>query len=812
MLMLLAMLQTAQAEPKDDARRHFLAGLSYAQQQNYEEALAEFLKAQDAWPHPNTLYNIAKSYADLGNIEKSLEYYRLYRSAAPDKAGDVDPVIAVLEARLSAQKQPPADLERLRQLREEEAALLQQLREAGVDVPLSSAEPLPEAAPTPEVSADPLELPTNDVFFSDAYQQEVVTASRYGQQPLDSPSTVTVLSTEDIRMSGATTIPDLLRRVAGVEVMSLSAGQVDLSIRGFNRELSNKVLVLIDGRSVYQDFMGTVVWATLPISMEEIERIEIIRGPASAIYGANAVTGVINILTRTPGEGENEVVAKVGGPDYASASASMTGRNKLLSWRIGGGYERVERWNRAAEISEDSPLVPFTNDQETAMRVLRANGRVDIPFLDRGLVSVSGGYADGFTEFYTLGALGNYGFDFQAGNARLDVGFDPVHLRVFTNHLAGDAGPWLEYVGERSLRTRLESSIVDSELEFLRQFSTGKIVHHLNLGASYRFKTIAWDYLRGDGEPIDEHHFAAFLQEDARLGKFGLVGSLRMDRHPLVPITQTLSPRGALIFRAFPRTSLRLSGGTSFRSPTFLESYLTLEQPTAADGYYVMTEGDEQLLPERILSGELGLRDESSRFHTADVAVFVNQVTNLIDLTDLTPNAGAYDPVQEGFRAGTTSFSNRPDTWTGVGVEAELALFPIDGLDVHGTLNWERVFDDDGTEVVVDQATSQWKVNVGASYSSPLRFSLAADIQYASPQVWRLRTFDANGQLIIQEEPIPERLIVSAKVATHPFKDDRLELAVSGWNLGAMGGQRVREHPKGQLVGGRVYGTVGWRF
>ena len=225
MLMLLAMLQTAQAEPKDDARRHFLAGLSYAQQQNYEEALAEFLKAQEAWPHPNTLYNIAKSYADLGNIEKSLEYYRLYRSAAPDKAGDVDPVIAVLEARLSAQKQPPADLERLRQLREEEAALLQQLRDAGVDVPVSSAEPLPEQAPPPEQPVAPLELPTNDVFFSDAYQQEVVTASRYGQQPLDSPSTVTVLSTEDIRMSGATTIPDLLRRVAGVEVMSLRPGK-----------------------------------------------------------------------------------------------------------------------------------------------------------------------------------------------------------------------------------------------------------------------------------------------------------------------------------------------------------------------------------------------------------------------------------------------------------------------------------------------------------------------------------------------------------------------------------------------------------
>jgi iron complex outermembrane receptor protein len=90
-------------------------------------------------------------------------------------------------------------------------------------------------------------------FQSEAYGRVVVTASRYGQDPLDSPSSVTILTEDDIRQSGATSIPDLLRQVVGVDVMALSSGKPDVSIRGFNRELSNKVLVLVDGRSVYLD-------------------------------------------------------------------------------------------------------------------------------------------------------------------------------------------------------------------------------------------------------------------------------------------------------------------------------------------------------------------------------------------------------------------------------------------------------------------------------------------------------------------------------------------------------------------------------
>jgi len=187
-------------------------------------------------------------------------------------------------------------------------------------------------------------------------------------------------------------------------------------------------------------------------------------------------------------------------------------------------------------------------------------------------------------------------------------------------------------------------------------------------------------------------------------------------------------------------------------------------------------------------------------------------VTRLIDLTDLTPDPGPFNAAEEGFSAGPTGFANLPDVWTGYGVEAELNLFPLDGLDLFGNLNWERVLDDDGTAAVVDEATSQWKVNLGATYRTPVRIDLSGQINYSSAQTWRLRAYDSAGQLVVQEEPIPARMLVSAKVTAHPFKDDGIELSVSAWNLGGLTGERFREHPKGQLVGGRLYGTLGWRF
>ena len=150
-------------------------------------------------------------------------------------------------------------------------------------------------------------LPEGALKTEEVFEETVVTASKTAQSPLDAPNSTSIITEQDIRLSGITKIPELLRRLAGVDIMETTGSQTEVSLRGFNQRLSNKVLVLVNGRSVYVDLLGATLWTTLSIGVEDIERIEVVRGPGSALYGADAFNGVINIITKTPGEGGSGV-------------------------------------------------------------------------------------------------------------------------------------------------------------------------------------------------------------------------------------------------------------------------------------------------------------------------------------------------------------------------------------------------------------------------------------------------------------------------------------------------------------------------
>ena len=845
----LALPVTAWADPKDDARRHFIAALEAVRAQDYPAALEEFLEAQDVYPHPNTLYNIAKVYEDMGESANAIEYFRLFAEAEPAKAADVEPMIKVLEGRIRMARQQQsapaeadaaaggsataAEVERLQAIAEELAALSESLQTrtsravtaadpGGTDPGATDPDAPDPDAPDPDAPANPAALAedpgasSTEDFLSGAYDRVVVTASRYGQDPLDSPSTVAILTGDDIRMSGATNIPDLLRRVAGVDVMSLSAGQPELSIRGFNREMANKVLVLVDGRSIYKDMMVTTIWATLPVSLHDIERIEIIRGPGSAVYGANAMTGVINIITRAGGQGDGVVSVEGGSPGYAQGTAAVSGRSGDTGYRLSAGKHKTGRWNKSAELGGDSPLVSAVEDQETSLDVVRALGRVDRAFSKDAYASMSGGYSSGLSEFYVFGTLGDYMLDFDSGFVRGDAGWKGLHFRTFYNFFRADAAPWLQYDGARDLNTSVVDDIVDVELERNSTFETGAVKHHVNAGVGYRYKYTTWGYIN-QGEAVEQHHANAFLQEQALVGPVRLVGSLRVDKHPLIALKETISPRGAVVVRVAERTSVRATTGTSFRAPSQMESYTDLNQPTSADGVFIRTKGDDAgIVPERVFTTELGVHDESTPFHRADVAAYVNRVSDLIYVQDVEPPSADdrfYNAADGGFAAGTTRFGNLSPLYLSYGVEAEAQVFPIDGLDLFANVTLQRTTETEGNATVVDGQTSAVKINAGAAWRTPWRVDISGQVHHLSPQTWRLREFAPTGALEVQERDVPARTIAVARLAARPFSDDALELSMTAWNIGAMiSGEGFREHPKGQLVSSRLFGTATYRF
>src|SRR6187399_1211153 len=154
------------------------------------------------------------------------------------------------------------------------------------------------SAQQPAAAQEPQD-PDHPIAFE---EQLVVTASRTDQQLVNAPASVSVITTDTIQNSPGTNIGDLLRAVPGINVTQLSARDVNLTARGATSTLATSQLALVDGRSVYLDFFGMVMWDLVPTNANEIKRIEVVRGPASAVWGANAMSGVVNVILKTPRE------------------------------------------------------------------------------------------------------------------------------------------------------------------------------------------------------------------------------------------------------------------------------------------------------------------------------------------------------------------------------------------------------------------------------------------------------------------------------------------------------------------------------
>ncbi len=173
-----------------------------------------------------------------------------------------------------------------------------------------------------------------ELSLEELVKTEITSVSRKSQSLTDVAAAAFVISAEDIRRSGAQSLPDILRMAPGVEVSQIDNGRYAVSVRGFNGRFANKLQVLVDGRSLYHPMFSGVLWELDPVPLDDIERIEIIRGAAGVMWGANAVSGLINIITRHT---RNQAGAAV------NVSAGNKGTGNLYA-RIGQATEDGSSW------------------------------------------------------------------------------------------------------------------------------------------------------------------------------------------------------------------------------------------------------------------------------------------------------------------------------------------------------------------------------------------------------------------------------------------------------------------------------------
>jgi len=224
---------------------------------------------------------------------------------------------------------------------------------------------------------------------------EVVSASKKLEKRHEAPNAIYVITEEDIKNSGAVDLPDLFRMVPGVDVVSIYGNSYGVSARGFNERYAQRMLVLIDGRSIYTTFFGGVFWEDYQIFLEDIKRIEIIRGPGATLWGANSTNGVINIITKDPEEDQGFLLTtKAGTKNYRQGIFRFSESvSEALSFSIVGGYgedegtrgtndfRRVPKANSRIKfkLSENSILDVFAgvNESEIGLDVTKYTHRTD---------------------------------------------------------------------------------------------------------------------------------------------------------------------------------------------------------------------------------------------------------------------------------------------------------------------------------------------------------------------------------------------------------------------------------------------------
>lgn len=202
-----------------------------------------------------------------------------------------------------------------------------------------------DAAQGTSAAADLLDMDIEQlrrVSVAPALEMEVSTVSRQPSTVGRSPAAVYVVTPEMIRRSGAQTIPEVLRMVPGLQVAHRDSNKWAVSSRGFNNTFANKLLVQIDGRTVYTPVFAGTHWDVQDVVLEDIQRIEVIRGPGATLWGANAVNGVINIITKSSRD-TTGIYAKVGGgtEEKGFGTARVGGCQDDLAWR--GYFKWFER-------------------------------------------------------------------------------------------------------------------------------------------------------------------------------------------------------------------------------------------------------------------------------------------------------------------------------------------------------------------------------------------------------------------------------------------------------------------------------------
>jgi outer membrane receptor protein involved in Fe transport len=616
----------------------------------------------------------------------------------------------------------------------------------------------------------------------------VETAARRAQPISLSPAAITLLTRQDIEASGARILPEVLRMVPNMDVKMSNPFYYDLALRGAEAYVgSDSVVLLADGRDLTMEFFGFPMWTVQHFSLDDVERIEVIRGPGSALYGPNAYAGVVQVFTYEPGEGPQACASVRGGErgmteingrwsrsfgSFALAANVGVVRKDLWTGRdISGGDAVRGRLNSKIELAPDVTLWLDAGAYQTKGKVRASIGEIE------------------FTDLVNV-----------YGRARFQL--DDLKVQVVHDHSDLDANMGLELIFEGVTIARLPHAggNIDKTAVMLQHSLEGPFRgNRLIYGVDYTYNVYHVSMLRDPDQY--EHRLGFFLQDEvaldeiieraagADLGNLILTAGLRFDANYVKKYEWTdweLSPRASLVWAPVKNHSFRVGYAHAFLKPKFYEAFLDVRTEDPLNmGFDYLDIANPDLRNETIdsieagyfssfLDGRLTLRLDFSYNWYRD-GVFFYMEESEVNYIEIGP---VRIPDIHGPGIGTQN-KNWGDN--GHTLELQASARPLEHFRVFINTGYRQIFHTDNKAFVNKEPV--WRVTAGADLGSARDWIASIRAFYTSSCHSEVREGgNVFGERIGKD--LPEHLLLNARFSWRlPIDPFEMNAGVEAFNL-----------------------------
>lgn len=566
----------------------------------------------------------------------------------------------------------------------------------------------------------------------------VISASKREQKLSEAPNAISVITAEDIKRSGAVDVPDLFRMVPGVDVVNVYGGTYGVSARGFNERFVSRMLVMIDGRSIYTSFFGGVFWENEQVFLEDIERIEVIRGPGATLWGANAVNGVINIITKDPEDDQGLMVTgKAGTKKFREAvtrySDSLTDE---LSISFTGGYREDEG----------------TRGVQDWRRVPKATGRLKYQLSDDSALQFFAGFNESEIglELSLFTPRGNANVRNNYQMLRLEHQFSETsqfHFQVYRDYYA----------------IRSSDKVVDVEeekydLELQHSFNVGT-QNHFIWGVNYRNTEADSKFL--DPESNNDDLVGVFLQDELTiLDNVSFIAGVKYENNSFTG--GNWSPRGSILYTPWSNHHFRFSVSRAYRTPSFFadKAYLRpLLLPSMPAFNPLLITGNDDLDPEKMTAFELGYRTTIFNKIGLNVESYYNELDRIIDVVTPLKLWPFYFKIDNSYKA------------ISKGVEVSITIPVTPWWMLRSNYTFQEMENKRKNKDIL--GTPKHKISLISRFTFNNGFSLDLMAYYVDETKW-------SG--LVEDAKIDDYVRLDIRVSQKLF-NDRLELSFVGQNV-----------------------------